>query len=846
MSIRILIVLVFTFLYISSNAQEADLKTKLAGKKNFFEIQKEIDSYYEGKEDNWKGINGEDPKIKHIKRWEWYMSGRLGPNGELVDIPGKLMAAKKQMQKQYKDANLPTRDINPFWFSVGPSSTDGSGIGRADRIAFHPSNENIFYVGTSGGGLWRTTNGGTSWQALTDHIPSLGISGVVVSWADPNDLYILTGDGDSDYQGGFVDQFNYFRRSVGVLKSTDGGLTWTQTGVLDTLPYLPYELMQDPTDANTLLAATSNGLYRTTNRGNSWTRTLNDDIYDIKFKPGTTRAYAASNTNVYYSINGGFTWQTATLDVPLAGAARIEIEVTPSNSSRVYILVGDVDGASQFDGVYRSTNNGVNYTQRATSPNILGGASNGTSSTHQARYDLSLAVASDNSNIVISGAVRIWKSTDGAATFPSVKPGTHADIHDLAYNPLNHNLYACTDGGVYVSDDDAESWTPLLDGFRVSQLYHMDGTLLDNNFLLGGFQDNGLKLKHGVGSFWDHVQSADGFDCSFYPDDETKFYGTLNKQVYRYSSSGTSSTGITPPGGDSGANYDWFGTVAAHVSDQDYVFVGYDDVFVSDDEGSSWTNTGVSGSWSLATCETNGDRLYAAGSSDYKDGIGGMWRNDDITNGGGWTTLHTKPGFPANTTISKITDIAVSPTSHSNIMVTIGGFTEGSKVYRSFTSGDSWLPFSGTLPNIPINCGAIAPGGQDFYIGTDLGVFYRNINMSDWMPFHNGMPNVPVTELFINSNNGFLYAATFGRGVWRSELATNCPENLILIGIMKGDYLYQANNQVVSTTNVAGGVGTEVFFKGGNRVILGPGFVAERHTKFQAYIGGCGEGGIPE
>jgi hypothetical protein len=188
----------------------------------------------------------------------------------------------------------------------------------------------------------------------------------------------------------------------------------------------------------------------------------------------------------------------------------------------------------------------------------------------------------------------------------------------------------------------------------------------------------------------------------------------------------------------------------------------------------------------------------------------------------------------------------VNPTNSNQVYVTIGGFTPGVKVFRSFFAGLGWENYSGSLPDIPINCVAVSSDGTDIYIGTDLGVFYRSTSMSDWMPFNNALPNVPVTDLFINENEGRIYASTFGRGAWRTEIATNCPIFLVLAGSMTGNFLYQATEQITSTTSVDGGVGTSVHFKAGDRVILSPGFVAELHTVFTAYIEACGSGGIPD
>lgn len=829
---------------ISTCAGAQTLREQLTGKETFHEIMQVVETYYSGQDAKWRGPNGDDPRLIDWERWAWYQSGRLGSNGEFVDIRARLeegMKVVEKMESRYADQ----RSVNPFWSSVGPSSVDNNSMGRADRIAFHPTDPDIFYVGAPAGGLWRTTNGGSSWTALTDHIPSTGISGIVVSWQDPNDLYILTGDADSDYFGGLVDSYDYERKSIGVLRSVDNGQTWFASAQLDTNFYHAFKMVQDPTDSDVLLVATDLGIYRTDNRGNTWTKVRSGVFFDVEFKPGTTIAYGAGKTEVVWSWTGGEFWDAATLDVPLSGVKRSELAVTPANPSRVYLLVGDVDADSTYDGTYRSVNSGLSYTLMGTTPNILGRSGTGNDDYDQCEYDHSFAVSSANSNTLISGAVNIWRSTNGGVNYSLASTGIHVDIHDLAYNPLDDKLYACTDGGVFVSENNGNSWTGLLDGFRTSQFYRIDGTLADNNFLIGGLQDNGIKIKNGAGTSWDHVQGADGYSVSFFPNDETQFYTTTNRSAWRVTNSGGTVDNITPPNG--GNDFPFFGNIEAHVSNIDYVFLAWHDVYVSDDQGENWTNTGATGRWTLATCPSNGNRIYGAGPSTFQingETLALLYRTDNM--GDDWTTLHVNPGFPDPTDITKITDIAVDPTNSNKVFVTIGGFTAGLKVFRSTDAGANWTNFSGNFPNVPVNAVAVMPGGDAVYIATDLGVFYRSLSMTDWMPVRNGLPNSPVSDLFINTDNDRIYAATFGRGVWRASLVTTCQENIALGGFMSGNFYYQANNQITSTTNVDGGIGTAVYFKAGNRVILTPGFVAERHTKFRAYIGECGAGGIPD
>ncbi|MDF1696392.1 MAG: hypothetical protein P1U56_11190 [Saprospiraceae bacterium] len=815
---------------------QVDLDVQLEGQNDFREIVNIIDRYYEGHEEDWRGENGRAPKLKHWKRWEWYMSSRLGHNNEFVSINDSLFKAKKIVQGQYSDDVL--RTVNSHWQSVGPSSTT-SGIGRADRIAFHPSDPDIFYVGTPASGLWRTTNGGSTWTALTDHMPAIGISGIVVDWENPSTIYMLTGDGDSAYLGGFVDQFGYTRKSMGVWKSTNSGATWYQTGELDPGDYQSFKLVQSPLNSNTLLAATDVGVFKTTNGGATWVKTLNDNVFDLEFRPGNAVVYASSDDKVYYSLFSGDNWTEANFDVNLGSPIRIELAVTPDHNNYVYALIGEVNAAGTYGGTYRSTNGGIDYQLMSSTPNILGSANDGTGNNEFAEYIHSLAVSSADRDMVIAGGVNIWTSSNGAASYSAITNGYHSDIHQLAYNPLDDKLYACTDGGIYLSEDDGATWTPFLDGFNTSQIYHMAGTPLNEDYILIGLQDNGVKLKSDNSSTFTHVRSADGFDVSFNPIDETEFYATINQGARHFTNSGGASTSITPP------NANWFGTIRAHISDENTVFYGSDTFQISTDKGNSWSFVLNSATWALETCPSNSNRLYAAGASSYNANSNGtLTRSDD--QGATWDSLHLNTGFAPLDSFTKITDIAVNPGNSNSVYVTFGGFFEGQKVYRSTNAGGTWENFSGSLPNMPINAIVVNAAGNQVYIGTDLGVFYRHTSMDDWMPYTNSMPITPVTGLYIDESNDKLYASTFGRGVWKVDLVGNCDNNLTLNGNYEGYKLYQAGNQITTAGLIYGGVGTTTYFKAGNRVLLTPGFRASKNTMFKAYIGGCGEGDIPE
>ncbi len=810
---------------------QTTLKTKLSGKSSLAEIMKVVDEHYAGKPAGWRGYNEELPTLKHWKRWEWYYSDRLGPQAEFVNINKKNMMA-------YNQTAGSTRTINKFWTFLGPASIDTFGLGRADRIAFHPTDPNTYYVGSSGGGLWKTMDDGVRWTPLTDFIASLGISGVAVSWANPNVIYILTGDGDSDFFGGLVAQFSYQRKSQGVFRSNDAGATWFQTSPLDTMDYRPLKMVMNPTDANVLLVATTEGLYRTANGGNAWTKVKDGEFHDVEFKPGANRAYAAGRSQLLYSGDGGQTWLSSSLDSTITNNVRLELAVTPAKPSNVYLLAADSDTISgNFAGFYKSIDNGVTYKEMSNSPNILG--KNANDNYQQARYSHSMAVSPVDTNKVVTGAVFTYRSNNGGNSWLT-STGPHADHHMLAFNPLNGNLYSCDDGGIYKSTDNGSSWTSLVNKFEASQVYHLAGTSANPDFLLAGLQDNGVIQQTINNPDFDQVLFVDGFMLAYAPNTTDTMYVGGNRELYRSRNGGIDLDSITPLGP---ADKEFFGNVLTHITDKSIVFAGFSKVFKSSNQGTTWTNTGASGNWAMANCPSNSNRIYSAGSPTYTPNESGkLWRSDDL--GTTWDSLHTNPGFPPITNSTKITDIGVDPTNDSRVYVTFAGYTEGIKVYRSFFAGAGWENWSGSLPNVPI-LSIVVTSSSDVYIGTDIGVFYRTQAMDDWMPYKNGLPNAPVTDLVLDQPNSKIHCATFGRGIWTNSLVESCPLFLTISGAQSGYRFWQATDYINSTAQIVGTENATVHFQAGNHVLLMPGFTAERTSTFSARIRPCGAGGIP-
>ncbi len=880
---KIFFMAVILYGFISPSAAQItppELQRKIAGKKNLAIIMKEVEIYYKKEEkekERQKTINGKsagdeeefESSLLFWKRWEYFNKTRLKPNGDLEEVAAKTITAWEKVTEKYGNVNRVESGSNPVWNFIGPFNLQYQagayrGLCRVDKVVFHPTNPNIFYAGTNNGGLWRTLDGGNTWVNMNFYFPIQSASGIVINPTDPNNIFVLTGDGNGG--GGII------QNSCGIWVTHDGGGNWIRTsfnGNAQTNIFNGFKLVMMPGFTNILFAATQNGLYRTTDNGNNWTLVLSGTlltdgtapIYDIEFDPAQPgRVYASGFGTFYLSENSGVSFP-ANQRTNISGATRIEIGVSPANSNYVYLLCGPYTGAvgtpptfagtSQFKGIYRSSSGGTanSFSLRANSPNILCATSTGIVAPNdagdQSSYDLAIDVDKTNAEIITAAGKVVWRSTNGGITLTnltlfnegnsnSVPPANyiHPDIHDIAYNPLNNILYACTDGGIYFSSNGGTIWANITNGIYTSTFYHMAGAPFDATRIIGGVQDNGVKYKSNAGDFT-HIEGADGFDCSFGPSAASSIYATVNNGVSKYDINGVSQT-ISQI-----ANTSFFPVIAADpVSDNTvYLAAGTPGIWKSLDGGAVWTpllNQAIQ--QSICTCPNNSNRVYVTGT-------GSIFRTDN--GGSNWTpgNLAANPGFINN---GQITDINVCSTNSDFVYVTTGGYVAGRKVFYSNDAGANWFNISGTLPaEVKVNCVAIDPF-NNAYIGTDMGVYYQAVSSLDWTPFYNELPRVPVTDLAIHHGSGKIRASTYGHGIWETTLFTPCDANFNLTGYVAGDKFYQASNVITSDASILGGSETNVTARAGNEIVLNPGFIVFEYNVFNGILGACESGPVPQ
>jgi hypothetical protein len=290
---------------------------------------------------------------KPFKRKQWYLQQRLDEHGNVPNIEKNNFEAFNKYKRAHPEIDQ-NRNAHGSWNFLGPYTTSNGGFqGRVNSIDIHPTNESIIYLCTPNGGIWKTTDAGSTWAPLTDHLVLNSFCDLEISTTNPNIIYALSGDGDPAVN---PNQFHSGAEvtSVGVFKSSDAGNTWVKAS--QTLPndLIPLKLLMHPTNSNIQFLACEDGIYKTTDGWQSATLVHSTNTYDIEFKPGDPSIMYSSGSNIYRSTTSGDSW-TIVVDNDfdlLPQASRIELAITPDYPTYVAAIAGNWFQGSK--GVYVS------------------------------------------------------------------------------------------------------------------------------------------------------------------------------------------------------------------------------------------------------------------------------------------------------------------------------------------------------------------------------------------------------------------------------------------------------------------------------------------------------------
>ena len=727
------------------------VKSKNTSEKTFAEYQQEFNEYWENKTPE-KGQG-----FKQFKRWEHFWQSRLLRDGRLPS--SSYIWSGIQQAKSNGSGGGTTKDQS-LWTAMGPSDYEltgswSAGHGRINVVAVDPNDPSTIYIGAPAGGIWKSTDNGQSWVVLNDQLGVIGVSSIAI---DPNNsdiIYIATGDDDAG------DTY-----SIGIMKSTDGGVNWNTTGLTLTGNSKVSNVVIDPDNSQIVYASTNSGLYKSTNAGTTFNIILAQSTRDFSFKPGDSQTiYTVTSSSFYRSTNGGTSFSEITSGLPGSDVSRIVIGVTPANSAYVYLsLAANNNG---YKGLYRSTNSGTSFSLRGTTPDIY--------ESTQAWYDLAIAIDPSNADIVYHGVLNVWKSTNGGTGFtkinswsnPTGASYTHADIHYLGF--FGNALFCGSDGGIYKSTNGAVNFTDLSPGLQIGQFYEIDGTEQNSNAIVGGLQDNGGYYTQTGPGGWKNYYGADGMGCAIDFTNPDIVYGAIQfaSNIYKSTNGGDNISNIGSP--ESGA---WVTPLQLDPNDHNRLLVGYTKLYEYTGSWNALTTFDFGGNLNeIEVAPSNSNVIYISrGANLYK-----------TINGG--TAVTQLSGLPGNF----ISDIVVHNTDQNTLWITFGGWTNGTKVYKSTNGGSSWTNISGALPNIPVNCVVYQHDSNDgIYIGNDIGVYYYDETVGVWDDFFKDLPHTIVNDLVINHAGSIITAGTYGRGVWQSNLysSTLLAVNPFLVEIM--------------------------------------------------------------
>jgi photosystem II stability/assembly factor-like uncharacterized protein len=447
----------------------------------------------------------EEPPDTPRLRWEYFFEQRAFPFNEIPG--GALQQARRQMETMRGGFfQAPPAIQGTTWTPLGPESIPiaKTSTGRLTAIAVHPVDPNIIYVGGAQGGVWKTTDGGGFWVPLTDSECSLAMGDIAIDPMNPEILYAGTGEqhfsGDSYY-------------GCGVLRSEDGGASWTQLGATHFVREGESNakisrVNIDPTTAGdpattTVLAASDLGLFRTLDGGATWQLVLSGTATDLIRNPSDTQVLyvAIRYTGVFKSTDGGVNWEQLTVGWPTENVSRINLALAPSSPD---IVFASIQHRTESDllGIWKTTNGGGSWSKLSAT---------GASCKSQCWYNMDIAVSPTDPDLVLFGGVSLFRSINGGTTFQDVRDGIHVDQHYITFDPHDPTVvYVGNDGGVYKSTTSGATWTSLNTNLALAQFY--PGVSLhpwEAEVSLGGTQDNGTLESYGSIEY-NHLIGADG------------------------------------------------------------------------------------------------------------------------------------------------------------------------------------------------------------------------------------------------------------------------------------------------------------------------------------------------
>ena len=672
------------------------------------------------------------------------------------------------------------------WELEGPINTGG----RITDVAISPDNDDILYVGTATGGIFKTTDRGDNWTPIFDAVVKPSIGNIAIAPSNSQRIYVGTGEANGSATDGA-----YF--GDGIYRSDDGGDTWNNMG-LEESNHIG-RIIIDPTYPDRVFVAATGklygyneerGIYRSTNGGNDWERVLfitdSTSAIDVIMNPVNTdiifaamwertrkpwqRDYGGITSAIHRSIDGGDNWEILTNGLPAVSpnTGRISLAISESEPSTIYARYTTNEITNVFDGLYKSTDNGDSWTLVA-----LGDIS-GVDSSFGWYFGNIRINPLDPDEVYVLGQ-QLVKTSNSGSSWQTVS-GMHVDHHAMEYSKNNNNfILAGNDGGAYISENGGNSWTHF-NNLPITQFYNIEVDFQQPERLYGGTQDNNtIRTLTGSNDDWSSIWGGDGFHVNVDPNDNNFVYAESQfGGLGRSTNGGTSFQGATD-GIDFNDRRNWNTPVVLSPFDSEIVFYGSNKLYTSD-KAVFWTvispdltdGQHPSGSLSYGTLTAiapsylNLDTVYV-GSDD---------GNVNVTFNGGNTWENITNGLPDR----YITSIAISHNDDQIAYITFSGFSVldyTPHIFKTEDGGQNWSDISSNLPSIPVN--DIILFTNSIFVATDLNVWYSENDGVSWDIVGNDLPFTIIRDLKLHEPSNMLFAGTFGRSLHSYDL-----DNLIL------------------------------------------------------------------
>ena len=718
-------------------------------------------------------------EIKQDYPGEWMYNQRAYPNG----LINKNAIARGITQTKQALANKTPNSGS--WSLVGPINVGG----RITDVAISPENDNHLYISTAVGGVFKSTDKGSSWTPIFDNIGKPSIGNIEIAPSNAQRIYVGTGEANgSATSGAFFGD--------GVYKSDDAGSTWSHIGLEDSQHI--GKIVVDPTNEDRVFVAATGvlygkneerGLYRTTNAGNTWDKVLyvtdSTAVIDVAINPVNTnilfaatwerirypwvRDYGGETSGVYRSLDGGDSWTKLANGLPVSDTetGRIGLAISQSDPSVVYASYTTNSITNTFDGLYKSTDNGDNWSLVALDEI-------GDVNSSFGWYFGNIRINPTDPNDVFVLGQKLYRTTNGGADW-NQDYYMHVDHHSMEFSKNDTNfIIAGNDGGVYLSENGGATWQHL-ENLPITQFYNIEVDYQQPNRMFGGAQDNNtLRTITGSNDDWHTILGGDGFQVNVDKNNTNNVYAEYQLGNLYRSTDGGDNMFWAKDGIDESDRTNWNTPVEISPFNTDVLYFGSSRLYKSTNKAVNWNvisedltdGQHPTGSMSygtltaIAPSHLNLDVIYT-GSDD---------GNVSVTFNGGTTWQSIDNDLPNRF----VTQVAISPSNDLVTYVTFSGYYSldyTPHIFKTTDGGESWTDISGNLPSIPINDVVVSADETTLFIATDTGVWYSINQGASWSIVGDNLPMTIVADIKIHEPTHTLYAGTFGRSMYSFDIS---------------------------------------------------------------------------